>query len=274
MHAEYDRESDDYNAHRVVQAFDTAQFIQHTRGESVLQVLAGDLNTEPGDLAHRVLLAASHLEETYNPTDHGSIGTNECAHNTYTPLSVKKSLPNGKRIDYILFRSGAKTDVQVQEFALPLPEFIPDKKISFSDHEAVYAKLLVTDRPKGEHCETNSCVVAKKNGIDFETTLQEAIKVCDDILKRLYSDKRIYFMMATTMLVGLLYTIDYTPAYGWKTLYFVIKMIFSGVALFFIFMATMWNSIERNGILSSKLSMEMALQTVNLERNIHRQSCF
>lgn len=53
LHAEYDRESDDYNAHRVVQAFDTAQFIQSTRGESVLQVLAGDLNTEPGDLAYR-----------------------------------------------------------------------------------------------------------------------------------------------------------------------------------------------------------------------------
>lgn len=53
LHAEYDRESDDYNAHRVVQAFDTAQFIQMTRGSSVIQVLAGDLNTEPGDLAHR-----------------------------------------------------------------------------------------------------------------------------------------------------------------------------------------------------------------------------
>lgn len=53
LHAEYDRDCDDYKAHRVIQSFDTAQFIESTRGDSVLQVLAGDLNTEPGDLAHR-----------------------------------------------------------------------------------------------------------------------------------------------------------------------------------------------------------------------------
>lgn len=53
MHAEYNREKDDYMTHRVTQAFDTAQFIESTRGDSVLQVLAGDLNTEKGDIAHR-----------------------------------------------------------------------------------------------------------------------------------------------------------------------------------------------------------------------------
>lgn len=274
MHAEYDRESDDYNAHRVVQAFDTAQFIQMTRGDSVLQVLAGDLNTEPGDLAHRVLLAASHLQETYNSTHHGDIGTNECGHNSYTPLSVKKVLPNGKRIDYILYRNGMNTDVEVQEYALPLPDLIPEHKFSYSDHEAVYAKLLVTDRVKSEYCEANSCVVAQQSGIDFEATLQEAIRVCEDILTRLRSDKRIYFVMAFTMLIVLVYTIDFNPAYGWKIVYFITKFVFSAIALFFVFMATMWNSIERNGILSSKLSMEMALQTVNIARSSHRRSCF
>lgn len=111
LHAEYDRESDDYNAHRVVQAFDTAQFIQTTRGDSVLQVLAGDLNTEPGDLAYKILLVASGLQETYNNKDHGDIGTNECAHNTYTPSNVRKLLPSGKRIDYILYRSGSGYEV-------------------------------------------------------------------------------------------------------------------------------------------------------------------
>lgn len=105
MHAEYDRICDDYKAHRVVQAFDTAQFIETTRGNSVLQVLAGDLNTEPGDLAYRALLVTSKLRETCNDlmTD---IGTNECRHNTYTSEQSKKLIPNGKRIDYILFRGG------------------------------------------------------------------------------------------------------------------------------------------------------------------------
>lgn len=106
LHAEYDRESDDYNAHRVVQAFDTAQFIQSTRCDSCVQVLAGDLNTEPGDLAYRILLVASGLRETYNETEHGDCCTNECAENSYTPTAMKENAPKGKRIDYILYRNG------------------------------------------------------------------------------------------------------------------------------------------------------------------------
>lgn len=40
-------------AHRVLQAFDTAQFIKLTSGGADFVILAGDLNTEPGDLAYR-----------------------------------------------------------------------------------------------------------------------------------------------------------------------------------------------------------------------------
>ncbi|KAJ8926431.1 hypothetical protein NQ314_021219 [Rhamnusium bicolor] len=53
LHAEYNRECDEYQAHRVLQAYDTAQFIMLTSGGADLVVLAGDLNTEPGDLAYR-----------------------------------------------------------------------------------------------------------------------------------------------------------------------------------------------------------------------------
>lgn len=53
LHAEYNRNCDEYLAHRVLQAYDTAQFIQLTSGKADLVVLAGDLNTEPGDLAYR-----------------------------------------------------------------------------------------------------------------------------------------------------------------------------------------------------------------------------
>lgn len=53
LHAEYDRNCDEYQAHRVLQAFDTAQFIQLTSMGADLVVLAGDLNTEPDDLSYR-----------------------------------------------------------------------------------------------------------------------------------------------------------------------------------------------------------------------------
>lgn len=223
--------------------------------------------------SNRVLLAASHLEETYHEPHHGEIGTNECAHNTYTLPSTKKSLPKGKRIDYILYRSGIHTETKVLDYALPLPEFIPNHKLSFSDHEGVYSKLLITDRMKTSSGDA-TCPIPKKNGIDYEATLREGIRVCEDILKRLRSDKRVYFIMAFTVFVVLLYMIDIYPSYGWKMLYLVVKVLFCGVALFFMFMATMWNSIERNGILSSKLAMEISLEMVNVEKHNHRPACF
>lgn len=45
--------NDEYEAHRILQAYDTAQFIMLTSENADLVVLAGDLNTEPGDLAYR-----------------------------------------------------------------------------------------------------------------------------------------------------------------------------------------------------------------------------
>lgn len=98
----------------MVQAFDTAQFVRSTRCDSCVQILAADLNTQPGDLAHRILLMGSGLKEAYNDKEHEDYyGTNECAHNSYTPQSMKENDPKGKRIDYILYR--ASSDHQVKQ---------------------------------------------------------------------------------------------------------------------------------------------------------------
>lgn len=254
LHAEYDRESDDYNAHRVVQSFDTAQFIQATRGDSVLQVLAGDLNTEPGDLAHRVLLSASGLQDTHSEDMHGIIGTNECAYNTYTAKQIREAQPIGKRIDYILYRGGIGYRADVDEYALPLPHNVPEQTFSFSDHEAVFSRISVRK-------ENNSLDGFEESSIkysDYAATIREGIEVCENILRRLRSDKNVYFVMALLLIIPLFYIIDIYPPFGWGMFFLLAKVMFSGIVIFFIFMATMWNSIERNGILSTKLAMEMA----------------
>lgn len=221
MHAEYDRESDDYNAHRVVQAFDTAQFIQSTRCDSCVQVLAGDLNTEPGDLAYRILLVASGLKESYNEDEHEDYGTNECGHNSYTPSSMKENNPRGKRIDYILYRAGVSHQVRpvllvivffltwitnifdhfrffkakVLEYKQPIPRTVPDTKLSYSDHEAVTTKILIQPRKKATDAEDScSAKSAKVNEKSYADTLGEGIEVLDQILKRLRSDKSAYFV--------------------------------------------------------------------------------
>lgn len=56
----------------------------------------------------------SGLKESYNDKEHEDYyGTNECAHNSYTPQSMKENDPKGKRIDYILYR--ASSDHQVKQ---------------------------------------------------------------------------------------------------------------------------------------------------------------
>lgn len=249
-----------------MQAFDTAQFIETTRSGSVLQVLAGDLNTEPGDLAYRVLLGSSKLQEACNSLM-TEIGTNECKHNSYTADETKKTLPNGKRIDYILYRGGSKYETKVVEYKLPLPEFIPGHRLSYSDHEAVFSKILITD-PSDSDIDRTCRRSDNPKESEWQKTLQDCINVCDDSLKRLKSHKRFYFFMAFTVFVVLLFTFDIYPSYGWKTMYLVLKVLLSGLTLFFVFMATLWNSIEYNGVYSGKLAMEMALQSIALEKDI------
>lgn len=219
----------------------------------MLQVLAGDLNTEPGDLAHRILLVASGLSDTHCEETHGTIGTNECGYNTYTAKNMRESQPIGKRIDYILYRGGIGYQADVAEYALPLPHNVPEQAFSFSDHEAVHSRITVSIANGFE-----TPPMSLGHGPDYADTLREGIEVCDSILRRLRSDKNVYFVMALLLIIPLFYIIDIYPPYGWGMFYLLVKVVFSGIVIFFIFMATMWNSIERNGILSTKLAMEMA----------------
>lgn len=145
------------------------------------------------------------------------------------------------------------------EYKLPLSNHIPEHKISYSDHEAVYAKIAVINRKNTVDLSGNCLKQGVKiNGFSHSDTLLEGIEVCDQILKRLRSDKNSYFVMAILLIIPLFFFIDIYPPFGWGMLYLVAKMAFIGVIIFFMFMATLWNSIERNGILSTKLSMEMA----------------
>lgn len=279
LHAEYNRESDDYKAHRVVQAFDTAQFLENTRGSSAIQILAGDLNTEPGDLAYRVLLFEANLKDAF-PDDFERQGTNECPYNSYTALSEKLNGEGngGKRIDYILFRGGFKYEVQVEEYELPLPNHVPGTSHSYSDHEAVATTLRITKRNQMVNPSTAYSVcraatgaledlekeAAAEEGLEVKSeqnvrTIREAIVVCDQSLMKLASSRTVYLTLAMIVLCMLFQFIDMKAYYGLSSIYLIFKVLLCGLVMYFLFMATIWNKLERNGILSGKLAMQTSL---------------
>lgn len=73
-----------------------------TKGGADAVILGGDLNTEPQDLAYRIICNVAGLFDSCS-TNANQLGTNECAKNSYTDLRIARKLPQGKRIDYILY---------------------------------------------------------------------------------------------------------------------------------------------------------------------------
>lgn len=99
----------------MLQAFDTAQFIRMTSGGADAVILAGDLNTEPQDLAYRIICGVAGLADTC-PNSESHIGTNECANNSYTSSKLARTRPDGKRIDHILYLGSKNVKVRTYIF--------------------------------------------------------------------------------------------------------------------------------------------------------------
>lgn len=271
MHAEYDRDCDEYQAHRVLQAFDTAQFIQLTSGGADLVILAGDLNTEPGDLAYRykkrnihhklvkqkiyriitnmIGLIDAFMEADTVAQETSNSNTNECIHNSYTKTSLIKNHCAGKRIDYIMYRPGANIKVELKKYALPLPERVPDHTFSYSDHEAVSATL------KLDKCEICGPVLDRESQ---KMILNESIEICDAALRRLIIQKRVYWFFSFILIGLLITTIVTNPPFGYSIIYHILRVVLTGALCFTIIMASLWNRIERNAVLAGKLTMEVS----------------
>ncbi|XP_032573621.1 putative neutral sphingomyelinase [Drosophila sechellia] len=299
LHAEYDNANDEYKTHRVIQAFDTAQFIEATRGNSALQILAGDLNAQPQDISYKVLLYTSKMLDS---CDSDSFRTNECEHNSYTSKQARERNPLGIRIDHIFVRGGDHVNAEIAEYKLPFPERVPGEKFSFSDHEAVMAKLkLFKLEPRSEEpvatIEVNclvedgeSCSVRELGAGDALTgeddqssqhqpeiqcngsstsiqsmpaartaALLEALALCDASLLQLNTDRILYYSAATFLFVLLVLLVEFTAPVGMRTIFLLLKFIVFGVILFCVFMASIWNYMERNGVLQGKKSMEVML---------------
>ncbi|KRK01043.1 putative neutral sphingomyelinase [Drosophila yakuba] len=298
LHAEYDNANDEYKTHRVIQAFDTAQFIEATRGNSALQILAGDLNAQPQDISYKVLLYTSKMLDSCASD---SFRTNECEHNSYTSKQARERNPQGIRIDHIFVRGGDHVNAEIAEYTLPFPERVPGEKFSFSDHEAVMAKLKLfklaprTEEPVATievNCqveEGESCAVRELGAGDAQTgeddqsqqqpeiqcngsstsiqsmpaartaALHEALALCDASLLQLNTDRILYYSAATFLFVLLVLLVEFTAPVGMRTIFLLLKFIVFGVILFCLFMGSIWNYMERNGVLQGKKSMEVML---------------
>jgi sphingomyelin phosphodiesterase 2 len=66
LHAEYSFKAPEYEAHRVVQALESAEMIRLTSSGADLVIVGGDLNAEPDELVYRLLKAMVPLRDPFN----------------------------------------------------------------------------------------------------------------------------------------------------------------------------------------------------------------
>lgn len=160
----------------MIQAFDTAQFIKMTSKHADAVIVGGDLNTEPGDLAYKVIIHTAELKDSICDVEKPSLvsfffylesnmyflkfykifsiqaeslNTNEIPSNSYSSSAQLKTNPFGKRIDYICFKSKYGVSVKTISSEVPWPNRVPNESFSYSDHEAVVAKLRITKSTSG-----------------------------------------------------------------------------------------------------------------------------
>lgn len=249
LHAEYNRENDEYAAHRVLQAFDTAQFIRMTSGSSDAVILGGDLNAEPQDLAYKIICGIAGLTDACSST-YNTRGTNECANNSYTSRRVARTSPKGKRIDHILYLSSPNLKVEVTNFQQPFPNLVPNTNFSYSDHEAIMASMKLTN---GTYTIDNA---------DTRESLKEAINICESAMTYIRYQRYWYFLALCLLIVPVIWSmgLDYTTtSVGVSIALNIGRLFFTAVLCYVLFMISIWHSMEKNGLTAGCLEMEIHL---------------
>ncbi|ODM99023.1 putative neutral sphingomyelinase [Orchesella cincta] len=255
LHAEYDRKNDEYLAHRVNQAFDFAQFISLTSRHADVVIVGGDLNTEPGDLAYRLIVHTAHLHDaalvcSSTSEELRSMNTCKTERNSYSSLSSLKTNPFGKRIDYVAFKGGPTVNVFALRCETSWPDRVPGQTFSYSDHEAVVAKLRVSKFVMGSILIAPAVLEEeRKNEI-----LEESIEVCDHALTHLEASKKMYILLSIAMFMLLTITANLE-----FPLAPVLRVVLLFLLFFAVFMSVIWHRMEVHGILSGKLGMVIEL---------------
>ncbi|KAF7281813.1 neutral sphingomyelinase [Rhynchophorus ferrugineus] len=263
LHAEYNRASDDYQAHRVLQAYDTAQFILLTSGMADLVVLAGDLNTEPGDLSYRVILSMPGLTDAYMQSEDLSeemYATCENCKNSYTPSSLVKKNILGKRIDYVMYHPGLNVNAELKSYTLPLPTRVPKQSYSYSDHEAILVELAVSRAASSSRILPDDSIKS--------AVLEECIMLCKSAMRSISRTKVLYWFGVMILFPLLVVTIVMPAVLETKffdtypALFNVLRVLVTILIIFCFLMATLWSKIEMHGVKSGKLAMEVSFNKI------------
>lgn len=128
--------------------------------------------------------------------------------------------------------------VVVTNFGNPLPDRVPGKKFSYSDHNAVSVQLHM--KPT---CTAEKRECADSQDTEFHETCSQAIQVCKEAMADLSSYKTLYLTIGGVILMFLIGTVGYWPT---NILFDIIKIFITGLCFYYLIMGSVWYKIETN----------------------------
>eukprot|EP00128_Syssomonas_multiformis_P010555 Colp12_sorted_trinity150504_noHs@26771 len=177
IHAEYNRENDEYLAHRAAQSYELLQFVRLT-AKSPLVIVAGDFNMEPQDIGTRLWRDFGTLKDAWIETGGDPEGGMTCdvKSNSYTkPNKIEK------RIDYIFYK--AQPGIKCTRSSVCFVKKPLKCDLSYTDHYGVEATFVFEETPSkhavhewcaGDVTHMKEAQEIVKNGIAIATSQKQS----------------------------------------------------------------------------------------------------
>ncbi|BFZ64942.1 phospholipase C type enzyme [Saitoella coloradoensis] len=228
LHAPYGEKTDSYMAHRTSQAWEFARLARASIAQNHILLCAGDFNSVPGSLAHRILRTYGLLADAWisaHGEERGGTGKDDmtgvekieivgatCDSNLNSwrkNLPADREDPDARRLDYV-FHDPRTTEVTNAKVTMLDRITVQDKgqevSISLSDHFAIEVDLVMREEPK--HVPEFYLDVGTLDGIHDVTTAYTS-------LSSTHSRLRILHFFLTLPLLVLLHIIPFYIQNKW-----------------------------------------------------------
>uniref|UniRef100_A0A8D0L9Q6 Sphingomyelin phosphodiesterase 2 n=1 Tax=Sphenodon punctatus TaxID=8508 RepID=A0A8D0L9Q6_SPHPU len=273
LHAEYCRDRDAYLPHRVVQAWELAQFIQHTAKGADVVLLGGDLNMHPEDVGIRLLRGWTGLRDSFAHTEKFEGCKDGCTlvpDNCFTNKKEMRWFPQGIRIDYVLYQALSHYTITCESLVTTTGT-APGKDVPYSDHEAVMATLHVEEQGGAE--KGPSCTRAEPELVDTLNEARTEVRVGLHTAERQrYSCGRMAVLALLLLLLqgamGLSSLLGGTLQQPFPKLSFSLLGLLAVVALLASGVLCLFHTIEVRMLQGTEEQMRLALQSLQ-----HKLSC-
>lgn len=263
-HANYTPLNDVYLSHRIVHSVESAQWIKLSSSSADLTIYAGDFNTEPAEVPYQIVRFVTPLSDAWVEANGGEGGeTSETPSNSYTARSALRACPEGKRIDYILYSPGPNIQADTLACVLPLRDRIPGKNISFSDHEAVAAKLRITRKTENPGV-TSRDFIRMQSVKDLSEKLA-CVEQAQDILRASLKNagqRRNFYLLGAALCFFLLIlafvpVIEYSDYVALDVVLFIVRLVLVVVSVYLFLMSVLFFRKECHALRGTLASLEV-----------------